>query len=388
MKHLSFVIIAVLFISCISSQKYLQRGQYNKALEKSVRKLQRRPDKPDEIKVLKQAYPKANEEDMERIRYLNMEGDPGRWDEILQIYKRMKNRQDHVETVLPLKVNGETVDFKHVDYTSKIVEAKKNAAEFHYNKGMELMKTRNKDSYREAYAAFKRAKSYYPNFRDVNEQMEAARDLGTILTLITVENNSDWSFSEDFYEEVLSFGTAGLNSTWHDFIVKPERDNFDYDYVIYASIAEIEAGPEKTTKDKYTKEKKIQDGWEYVLDEDGNVKKDSLGNDIKRPDFKEIKCRVIENTQYKALEIKGGMKVVNNRKNQVVVNTPVKGKGEFRHTYIVANGDLRALPKKLREKVGGSPVAYPDDEDLLLEAAEDFRRHFRGKIYANKRYMK
>lgn len=387
MKQTVFILMLALLAGCISSQKHLKRGNYNKAFEKSVRKLQRRKDKPEEIQVLQKAYQRANEEARDRITYLNKEGDPGRWAKILRIYKSMQNRQETVEALLPLKVEGERVDFKHVNYTDKIIEARENAAEYHYNQGEKLLRKRDKQAYREAYQHFSKARQYVKHYKDAKEKMEAAKEMGTVLSLVTVKNNTDENFSKSFYNELLSFGTSGLNSDWLEFIVKEARDNFDYDYVIYAEIDKVEVSPERTHEEAYTKTKKIQDGWEYELDADGNVKKDSLGNDIKHPKFEKIKCRVKEHTQSKVVALKGNIEIIDNQKNQVIVNRPVEGVSHFKHTFIVANGDLRALPKKLRKQTGSSPVAYPEDDKMIMDAAEEFRKAFKRKIYATRKYL-
>jgi hypothetical protein len=100
----------------------------------------------------------VTDQDNERIRYLKMEGRANAWDELYLIYRRMSDRQSLVRTVTPLHYQGRTIEFPYVDYMKEMVAAKKNAADFYYAHGKELMKNGTKDSYRQAYYEFVRAK--------------------------------------------------------------------------------------------------------------------------------------------------------------------------------------------------------------------------------------
>ena len=55
--------------------------------------------------------------------------------------------------------------------------------------------------------------------------------------------------------------------------------------------------------------KRISDGFEYVLDANGNVMKDTAGNDIKLQKFKDITCTLIETQQFKSVEIRGEVEI-------------------------------------------------------------------------------
>ena len=131
MKKIAYL-LAIIFVmtSCVSSKKQLQKGNYDAAIQKSVKKLIKKQDDKDEILILDKAYNIANEQDLSRVKYLKMESNPNTWDEILNHYLRLKNRQTLVRTVLPLRMPRRTIDYKYFDYDREIVEAKHNAAEF------------------------------------------------------------------------------------------------------------------------------------------------------------------------------------------------------------------------------------------------------------------
>ena len=132
-KILTLLVIAVILYSCGSSKKFYQRGQYDMAISKAVKKLRKKPNKEKEILILEQAYTKANNKDNERINFLKLEGNPEMWGELFSRYSKMKNRQSLVRDVLPLEVpsTGRMVQFSMVNYDEEIINAKKKAAEYY-----------------------------------------------------------------------------------------------------------------------------------------------------------------------------------------------------------------------------------------------------------------
>ena len=61
-KIIAILIIAVLFASCKSSTKQLERGDYDAALQKSAKKIKRNPGKnADEVWVFNDAYRARND---------------------------------------------------------------------------------------------------------------------------------------------------------------------------------------------------------------------------------------------------------------------------------------------------------------------------------------
>jgi len=181
-KTLSLLVIAVILYSCGSSKKFYQRGQYDMAISKAVKKLRKKPNKEKEILILEQAYTKANNKDNERISFLKLEGNPEMWGELFNRYSKMKNRQSLVRDVLPLEVpsTGRMVQFSMVNYDEEIINAKKKAAEYYYTYGKTLLDKGDRENAKRAYLEFKKVKSYYNDFRDINELMKEALFLATL----------------------------------------------------------------------------------------------------------------------------------------------------------------------------------------------------------------
>ncbi|MBK7710053.1 MAG: hypothetical protein IPJ37_03110 [Bacteroidales bacterium] len=151
-----------------------------------------RKDRDDtkQIDILTQSYKIANEQDNERIRFLKMEGRPDSWDEIYIVYKALNDRQSLVRTVTPLNSNGRSVDFPYIDYMPEMVGAKRKAADFYYAHGNELMKVGLKDSYRQAFNEFVRAKQYVGDYEGIDNKIQDAKYLGMSRVFVSVRNSS------------------------------------------------------------------------------------------------------------------------------------------------------------------------------------------------------
>ena len=101
---LLFSIILFLIHGCATSEKALNKGYYDLAIQKATKKLRKHPDKTSEILILEKAFQKAQQDDFDRIALIQKEGSPDHWDEIYAIYLRIKNRQAAIKTLPDLQV--------------------------------------------------------------------------------------------------------------------------------------------------------------------------------------------------------------------------------------------------------------------------------------------
>jgi len=378
------IVVMSIVISCTSSSKYLEQGNYDKAISKSVKTLMKKPDKNDEIKTLKKAFSLANKRDLDRIRQLKLSGQPDIFDNLVDNYSRLISRQDLVER-LPNEVLAK-IRFKHVDYNAELVEAKKKAAEYFYARGNKLLETGNKIDARNAYSDFIRVKHYFPAYYRIDSKIEQAEYKGTNNVIFYIQNESRTALPEDFENEILKVSLKKLNKQWLNFDTW-ENENVNYDYSIYLSIKEIVTSPDLVKEIHYKEEKTIQDGYEYVLDENGNVKKDTSGNDIKVPSYKVISCNIIETKMNKSARVGGSLDFYDNRDRQLIKTMPVATEFVFDYSTAFAQGDARALKKETKRKIGMKPVPFPTDLQMIFDTNEDLKAKVKNIIASNRNIL-
>ena len=381
MRHLTLLLIVfgLLFTACTSSKKLLEKGRYDQAIEKSVKALRKDPGNTKELRVLKEAYRKANHYDREQIDYLKKEQREENWMEIYRLYTQLEARQDWVES-LPTQLLGQ---FDLKDYDEELISSKENAAEAYYTKGEELLARGDKQSAREAYYALEQVSYLYPDYRDNNRLMAEARYRGTSHVLFRVENNSDVILPEDFDYELKKISLKDLNRDWINFDTYADTAVY-YDYYVVLDIKRIRMSPESVDKNTFTEKKEIQDGMKYVFDANGNVKKDSAGNDIRVPNMVTVSATVTEMRQHKHGYISGSLDYLDLNSDQLLKTEDISVEALFEHFSAVASGNEKALSEESRNKLQNRPVPFPSDEVLLMDAASLLKDRSKAIIYANR----
>lgn len=386
-KIIIFTIIAIVLAGCASSLKQLQRGDYDAAIQTAVRQLRVDPTDQEQIEVLDKAYLLANQQDHDRIKFLKEEGSPYNWDEIFEKYTILKDRQALVSTVLPLQLGNETIDYEYFDYDSEIIQAKKKAADYFWNHANELMKNGDKESYRQAYYEFQKAKEYAGNISNINQLIEEAQWKGISRVFVSFANKTQLNLPEKFKSDLMAFGVSDFNSEWIEFHLTNPTTNTYYDYSAVINLLRIEVSPEQVEQADRMETKEIDDGWDYLLDDNGNVVKDSEGNDIKIQKTKTVSCTLIESRQFKAAKLEGDIELVQTNPSKVVKQVPIGAESLFEHISARAIGDVNALSPESKELLKNTAVAFPRDIDLIVDGAETLKNSIREGLGALRRLI-
>jgi hypothetical protein len=380
-------ILTIILAGCGSSKKQLEKGNYDAAIDRAVKQLRRDPSDAKQIATLDRSYNIVNEQDNERIRFLKLENKPANWDEIYQINKRLSDRQALVRSVTPLNLNGKSIEYTYVDYMPEMVAAKRKSADFYYAHGNELMKNKLKDSYRQAYYEFVRAKEYIGDYEGIDNKIEESKYLGMSRVLITLQNKSILQFPQDFEEELLAVDLPRINSEWVEYNTKDLDPNTQYDYFVNINIRNIAVSPDQTMQRDSVIKKEVEDGYNYQLDKKGNVMKDSLGNDIKTKKYKTLQCALIETVQSKACRIDGDVEVIQANPNKVLKKEPLGAQSNFENISARAVGDIQALSQAQVEKTKAKPVPFPSDMEMVLRCSESLKLAINGAVQNNRRLI-
>ncbi|MDT8401605.1 MAG: hypothetical protein RQ743_07915 [Bacteroidales bacterium] len=381
------VIMAVFFASCSSPKKKMQSGNYDAAITKAVEKIRKDRNDTKNIDILDQSYKIALEQDNERIRLLEMEGNPRNWDEIYLIYKKMHDRQSLVRTVLPLKSGNRTVDFPYVDYMEEMITAKNRAADYYYANGLELMKNKTKESYRQANAEFIRAREYVGDYEGIDQLIDESRYLGISRVLVTVENRSTVNFPPEFEADILALDLPRLDNPWVEYHTRQLDDATDFDYIVSVIIKTVAVSPDNTFQKDTLIKREIEDGFQYVLDDNGNVMKDTLGNDIKVKKYKNVQCALIESVQTKECIIDGQVEIVTVNPAKVLKSDPLTADSFFEHVSARAIGDEEALGPREIEKINSQPLPFPSDIEMVIRCSEALKMGIRSAMERNRRFI-
>lgn len=374
-----------LLSACSSPEKLLQQGNYDTIIDKSVKALIKKPESTEDAINLDKAYRLANERDLDRIKYLKTENNPDTWDEMLGLYSSLKNRQATVRKVLPLNMGNERINYPMVDYDAEIVAAKRKAAEYYYNHAKKLMENRDKESFRQAYHELVKARNYSgDSFNNLSQLIEETKYKGTSRVLIGIENRTIINLPQEFMDGLIAVNAREINSEWVEYYTRKLDNSIQYDYYIDIILQSIAVSPDLSKDKDFIEKKRVDDGFEYVLDSRGNVMKDTAGNDIKVKKYKEIQCTVIETTQQKDCSITGEIEFLAANPESLIKKQPIAAATHFEFVSARAIGDKAALSESVRKTTEVKPVPFPDDLQMILDCSEALKKSIHEAIVYNR----
>jgi hypothetical protein len=389
MKKIAYLLtLAVLLSSCTSSKKLMQRGNYDGAINKSVKELRKNPNNAKQADILDRCYKIANERDNERIKYLKRENNPNNWDEVFILYSSLQNRQSLVRTILPLNIDGRYIDYPYVDYDAEIISAKNKAADYFYQNAQQLMKLNTKEGYRQAYDELMKASKYTGGqYLDIDNMIEEAQFKGMSRALVLVNNMTHINLDPVFMEDLLEINTDNLQSPWVEYHFKDLDDQTNYDYTIFVNLESIMVSPDNVKESDKMYKKEVQDGFDYVLDAKGNVMKDTAGNDIKIPKYKTLSCTVIETHQNKTVRIEGNVEFLSNNPRKLLKKEPIGAENVFDHNSARSVGDIEALDDQAKELIKTEYIPFPNDMQMIFNTAQTLKPAIQDALYRNRRYI-
>ncbi|WP_100611296.1 hypothetical protein [Confluentibacter lentus] len=384
-KSLLSAIIIILIISCSTSkqiEKAVSSGNYDQAISDAISKLRTNKDKKSKaefIVMLEDAFNKATERDLNTIDYLNKDNNPENYLKIYDMYVGLDNRQERIKPLLPLYINNREVRLDMKDYSNQIIANKDKASQHLYNNASALLKSNNKMDFRYAYDEFQEIENINPNFKDVRQLMEVAHQKGTDFVIVDMRNDTQKVIPNRLEADLLNFSTYGLNNLWTVYHNTPTND-VKYDYNMLVNLRQINISPEQVKERQIIKERQIVDGKKNLLDNKGNVVKDSLGKTIQVDNMKTVRCEYYEFRQFKSVQVTGNVEYVNLNTKQLEDAFPVTSEFVFEHVYATYRGDKRALDTDLLPFLDRRSVPFPTEEQMIYDTGEDLKAQLKRII--------
>ncbi len=390
---LLFLLATVFIASCSSiksTEKAINSGNYDKAISLSVKNLAKNKYKEKNqpyVVMLRDAFKKATDRDSDKILFLEKENNPDNLEAIYTLYQRLSNRQEKIKPLLPLKIlrSGKNADFDIVNYNNKIIEAKENYSAALYENAVTLLNegSQNKMNYRRAFDEFQHLNKINSNYKDTRSLLEEAHQKGIDFVFVSVNNDTHQFIPRRLEDDLLAIDTYGLNDLWTKYHSRRD-DRINYDFDLELNFRRIDVSPEQIHEKEIIKEKQIKDGKKYLLNDKGEVVKDSLGNKIKVDKFKKIRCQFYRFTQFKSSKVIGVVKYINNANNQLLERFPIQSEFVFEHVYANYDGDRRALEESFYRLTELRRVRFPSNEQMIYDTGRDLKDKLKRIITRNK----
>ena len=387
MKKITLIIVGILFLSGCNSAKKVQntisKGNYDRAIEISIKKLQKNKEskkKQKYILLLEEAYDKAVARDLQSLEGFKKETNPAIIKQIYETYIVMNERQESLKPILPLYINKENREakFDFPNYLDEISNAKATLSDYLYANALKLLKKNTKESARKSFESLEYLNNISPNFRDVSNLIEESRFKGTNFVIVNLKNNTNQVIPIRLEDDLLNFDTYGLDKFWTVFHARKD-DKIDYNYQLALLFNRIDVSPERIIEKQLVLEKEIKDGKEYLLNSDGHIVKDSLGNGIKVDKYIKVKADFFEVKQEKACLVRAEV-VLLNMNNTVLEKFPLESEFVFLHDFGELDGDKRALDGVQLELLNKKEVPFPTNEQIIFDTGEDLKNKLKDII--------
>lgn len=390
MKKITLLALALIIVACGSGnvEKLISSGNFDSAINKSISKLKTNKNakgKQEYVYLLQEAYAKANERDLTQINYLMKEANASNFEKVYNLYLNLQARQDKVRRILPLKLLDKGTDafFKMDDYSDEIISSKNGLSSYLYANSMKLLESNNKIDIRQAYDDLMYLDQLNPNFNDVRKKIDEAQFRGTDFVHVYTKNETNMVIPTRLQDDLLNFGTYGLNDKWTVYHNNKQK-NINYDFGMLVNFRQINISPEQVREKEFVKEKQVKDGTKTLLDSNGNVVKDSLGNPIKVDNFKTIRVNIYEFRQFKSVQIAAKVDYIDYRDNQLIESFPLASEFIFENIYSTFNGDKNACEPDYYQYFDRRAIPFPSNEQMVFDSGEDLKLKLKDIITRNR----
>lgn len=376
-----FLFILSLFIaSCQSAKKAYESGNYDKAIQLSAKRLRNKPDDQKTIDILVNSWEISNRVDKEDLNHELSAGQPD-WEKVYLLYKKLDDRQRVVMQLPELHpTNPQTnVEFVFEDYTAALDNSKQQAVDKLTKQGDELMAYGDRFNARKAYDFYNKAFGYDPYNSAVRDKMTTAKQAGMTYVLVQVAPTNQVNLPANFITQALNKTWSNLESSWIK-IHSQFQNGITYHYYTDVLVNQAIVTPERIVETSYVDSKKIEDGWEYVRNQDGSYKLDSLGNKIKVIVYKDVTCTVLKRTQSRETNMTSTIVIYGTESSQKYCNESINTTYSFSNVYAVAKGDSRALSKTSQDLIAKKEVPFPSNMDMLMNASNNFGNSIYEKV--------
>ena len=380
LKHIIILFLSISF-SCSPVKKINENvisGEFDKAINKTIDQLKKTKNKKKKDQyelILKDIFSRSVIKSQNKISSLKKDRNPEFYYEIYLEYQKLIDRQNKL-----MNISSSSLRFDFKNYDNDLIEFRYKTSDYYLELSKSLISKNDKLAYRNAYDYLFIIESINPNYLETRSLINLCLSRGKDHILLNVLNESNSVIYKDLQKDILNINGYDINSKWKSFHSTEDDYNVNIDFYIDLAFKAFFISPERILEKENIKEKNIKDGYTYQLDDNGNVKKDSLGNDIKIDKIVKILAKTKEFSQSKSAKVIAEVRYYNNKKN-LIEKFPLESEFWFRNIYLEFSGDKRVLSKKDKRLLKGGFLPFPPDEVLLFNNSENIKQKLKNIIY-------
>jgi hypothetical protein len=350
MRKIKDLFLLVFAAPILFSSAYSQSGMpLDEEIGRLTGKIQQYPGRDSYLSELKETFDEANRLDKERIHSLLLSGQPDIWFDVFTSYKILEKRQETVKQLPERSIRQSGIEF--TDYRKEMDEAEYRATAYLYAHGRKSLERGNPQDARQAYIELMKAASLMESYKDIDKLIRKSILKGATNMEFAMHNRTHKTISPAMIDQlsviIWEFKKARYGQQ------KPETEDNSFAFIIRVILDDLQIGSDQVRELEYQEERDI-----YA---------DGLVVDT-------IRCLVEETRQLKKAMLTGSLEYFDKQTGQVVNSIPIKVESVFQNAYATMQGNPDAAGDETRELLKAHPAEYPTDEQMILDATEEFAR--------------
>lgn len=347
-------LVAVILGSCSSGKKAFQQGDYFVAVSKAVDRLRSSPDNKKAASVLNEAYGYALEWSQEEIELAEASNSSYKWEHVIDMMEKVNYMSAEIRGVPAARqiIRNPKI------YSSELTSVFEKAAEERYLAGQEELNRNTRESARLAFDHFYIADEYVSGYKDVQDLMDAAKDLATVkvvLEAIPVTSQKYKLSAQFFFNQIFSYlnNKYDSRSFIHFYSTAQARDEgVNYpDFIIDMEFFDFSVG-------NLTHTEKEEDLKKQVKVET---------KDTTKVVYKNYAAKL--KTFIDKVESGGSLRlmIAEGQSKRLLADEIIPGSFTWINQYAIHVGDIEALDKKQLELIKMKALPLPPQQDLFIE---------------------
>ncbi len=406
-KYSIFVLLCLFLNNCTAlykqhydkAKEYYSKNMNNYAISYCLLSLKENPDYEETHILLEKSYEECIRDNLYEISVLMQNKPEFYWDNVYSyLYSNIQFNNQILNSGVKLRGSLSTL-IRGNNFLREIKEAKTNAAEDHYRKGLELSRYSGTDNQKAAAKQFSAAMQYIPDYKDAEEWYKKCKRKGiTRIAIIpfediTYKRGNYGGISDRIVDEIVSLLLNDTQaSEFIELITRAELEKvideqsisrssmFDpktairigrilgVHEIIVGKITQIIYSPEKVSKRSYNESTEVIVGERTV----GRYKD---GTPKKEPIFRTVKVRVTAFKKTSRAQINGSFNIIEVVTGRIKKSNSCNGKASFMYEYGRYSGDERALSYTSKLLCDKDEEFAPVEEQMVSDASGNLSRN-------------
>ena len=404
MKKYFFLITAITFFSSCglfikgfneysSAKNYHKQRNFYMAAIYASKSLKLNANNKKALHLFEKSYQSALELNKSKIKNFEKIDSDSKWPKLYHVYDELKNLSNELEYIHSITMSY-GLDLFPQDYSEELNRLGLLAAEYHYKRGLEYRKKRDKQSQKNAANEFMSAQEFVSSYKNSKQMYEEARAAALITLLIRpfegkqnlvnyirdqlmmVQSKKSKEFlkiiTRDQMVSILEEQRLQLSGMVNDNQIGEIGELSAANHILSASLVTTHRPPEKIVTTDIVQEKNVVVSKTKYLDDNGEEK------------ISELKENVYATVNYFKKSAESNLsltyQITDVNSGQLIYSNTVKTNSKFFHEWATYKGDKRALSSKYKNLCRFKEEFAPSKSELHMLAAQKLPKKLMKKI--------